>query len=277
MHYVSASPSLLSHLGRYVGSSVVIKARVPVRTMSQQIGVKLEPQNQLERNLVSALDGNPIERMAFYKTIVAPKTALYLVKPPPTLEGSPELRIKTFTLEDRVWVPAYSSLRQLRVANTNLPFLEVPALAFLQLAESQKKNIFLNARAPLSKELPHEELTAILDGSIMQPYMWEPEQTALTLGEPTEKPTWVIDTLRRVFEKKPGVKAAYLAVYNNPDSKFLVAVDVAEEWEALIEEVSAILKGHSVPGDAVDFICLSTGTDALRQFFDTYQPFYKAS
>lgn len=268
MHLVS-NQFLFSSLGRFGP-----KIRAPIRSMTQ-ISVSLEPQNQLEHNLVGALDGNPIERMAFYKNILAPKTELFLVKPPPTLEGTSELRIKSFTLDDRVWVPAYSSIRQLRAANTNLPFLQVPALPFLQLAESQKKNIFLNARAPLAKELPHEELTAILDGSILQPYMWEPEQPALTLGEPTEKPAWVIDTLRQIFKKMPCVRAAYLAVYNNPDSKFLVAVDAPEEeWEALIEEISTILRGHPVPGDAVDFVCLPTGTDALRKFFDTYQPFY---
>jgi len=213
--------------------------------------------------------------MSFYKTIVAPQTELFFVRPPPSPESGVELRIKTFTVDGRVWVPAYSSLRQLRAANTNLPFVGVKALPFIQLAQSRQKNIFLNARAPFAKELPHEELTAILDGSIFQPFVLHEQNALLTFGEPTEQPSWILDTLRVLFSSHPSVQKAYLALYNNPTPKFLVAVDVSEgEWDHLLEGASAVLRGNTVPGEAVDFIRLSTGTDSLQQYFTSYQPFY---
>jgi len=136
----------------------------------------------------------------------------------------------------------------------------------------------LNARAPFAKELPYEELTAILDGSIFQPYELQPEQSALTLGEPTVQPTWILETLRGLLVTHTSVQNAYLALYNNPNPKFLVAVDMPEaEWESLIQGVSSALRGNPVPGEAVDFVRLPTGTDALQQYFRGYQPFYSKS
>lgn len=286
MQGVAANPSLLIFLRRFVGSSQFLTSSNRVRsvrgrrsiTQSKGIQLKaLEPQNLLEQNLLGALEGSPIDRMSFYKTIVAPQTELFLVQPPPSLEAGSEMPIKTFTLDDRVWVPVYSSLRQLRAANTNLPYIGVRALPFIRQAQSQQKNLFLNARAPFAKELPHEELTAILDGTIFQPYVSQSERSALTLGEPTVPPTWVLETLKKLFVTRLSVQKAYLALYNNPEPKFLVAVDIPEsEWENLIHDVSMVLRGNVVPGEAVDFIRLSTSTSDLQQYFDKYKPFYQA-
>jgi len=211
--------------------------------------------------------------MKFYKTLTDPQTDVFVVKPPPTVAETQ--RIKTFVLDNRIWIPFYSSLRQLRAANSNLPYLEFKCLPFLQLAHTQKKNLFLNARAPFAKELPFEEICALMDGSIFQPFEYAPDQPWLPLGEPTAQPEF-LSVLKQFFSSKESVQKAHLALYLHPRPKFLVAVDVPEsEWQDLIEGVVLVLKGcTSVPSDSVDFIRMSSDSEALRNYFAGAQPFY---
>lgn len=229
---------------------------------------------------------DPAQRAQFYKVLA--ESDLFVVQHGEVPESSGvavmpegfELRIGAVELDGRPCIPVFSSLTHLQASlDEEAGYLAINAMELMTLIEGDE--MVLNPGMDYGKVFSREELKSILDGSIWQaPESYCVEQdTQVMLGQPTNYPHSLADTLARLFKNLKEVKRAYLAHFFNPemDEKphTLVGIEVSNNWEHVVAQAGLVAQEVEVPDPPVDFIQL-TGLGGVEDYFlHECAPFYK--
>ena len=125
--------------------------------------------------------------------------------------------------------------------------------------------VVLDPASPYGKVFLPAEIEGLLDGST-----WRAEEgyvaerdTEVLLGQPARYPDELVAALRRLFEKRGDVEAAYLVHFYNPErdeqAHSLVGLEVSGDWGRIVGEAGMVAAGVEVPDPPVDFIELRGG------------------
>lgn len=243
-----------------------------------------EPENPFEESLVRAID-EPGHRSQFYRDFLAADLYVGLHGPPPPMENGAlkpgtGVNIQGVETGDKTYLAVFSSLPRLRVfLDEETATLRVACRDLLEMTGGAE--LMLNPGSDYGKEFVVEEIAALLDGSIFERERRVVERpTQVLLGQPANYPRGLVDALRRVYEPRPEVKAAYVAWMVHPGREesgaLLVAVETAGEWDGLSAESGGVAQGFGEEYGAVDFVQLER-EGALWGYFRNVRPFYRRS
>ncbi len=247
--------------------------------------MRFEPQNKLERSLVSAVK-DPACRPQFYKDLI--ESDIYFIEhgnPPVrggrvTLAQGYQLRIQPVEIKGKSYLPIFSSLPRLQAAlKHEAGYISMNALKFLELTKDA--DVFLNFGSDYGKELTSAEIASILDGSIGKPaerYVAK-KNTNVVIGQPARYPGKLADALKRYFGKRNDVKRAWLAHFYNPETgekpHTMIALEVSGDWDQISGEIGIIAESVEIPDPPLDLIQI-TGRGGIEDFFlKKIKPFYE--
>lgn len=244
-----------------------------------------DPQNTLEKSLVHAAS-DPAHRPQFYKDLVESDFFIVQEGPPPetsgrkTLSEGTSLQLRNIEWEGRSYIPVFTSLPRLQATiQAEVGYLALNALEFMKI--TQGAELLLNPGSDYGKAFTKEEIASIVDGSIWKPteqYIAKKE-TQVMIGQPSNYPTMLADSLTRYFKKTKQVKKAYLAHFFNPDNDekphTLVAVQVTGDWDSVMAGAGMVARDTEVPDPPVDFLQI-TGRGGIEDYFtNDCKPFYE--
>jgi len=184
------------------------------------------PTNALEEALVRAAR-DPAARAGFYEVLLE-STVLLLTPEPPAHEGSRTLqtdetvKLVTMTGADRTFVPFFSSRQALEQAlgakGRTQGFLAMGARDAFELLSQREAWAVLNPGLAYGKEFTAAEIRGLARGSVNEPDRRTYEkETRVILGQPAEYPHRLVELLSKIFSSHPGIEAAYLAHFCEPD------------------------------------------------------------
>jgi len=243
-----------------------------------------EPQNKLERSLVSAAK-DPACRPQFYRDFVESDIFFIEHGHPPvrggrvTLAQGYQLRIQPVDINGKSYLPIFSSLPRLQaVLKHEAGYISMNALKFLEITKGA--DLILNSGSDYGKELTSAEIATILDGSIWSPserYVAK-KNTNVVIGQPARYPGELVGALKRYFEKRNDVKRAWIAHFYNPETgekpHTMIALEVSGNWDQISGETGMIAKSVSIPDPPVDLIQI-TGRGGIEDYFlKSTKPFY---
>lgn len=121
----------------------------------------------------------------------------------------------------------------------------------------------------------------IIDGSIWKPsesYQVKKE-TQVMIGQPSNYPHHLVDSLGRLFKGLKEVKRAYLAHFFNPEEDekphTLIGIEVSGNWEQVVSQAGLVARDIEVPDPPLDFMQM-TGRGGVEDYLlNECEPFYK--
>lgn len=243
-----------------------------------------EPQNPFEESLVRALD-EPGHRSQFYRDFLAADFYVGLHGPPPPMENGAlkpgtGVNIQGVEAGGKTYLAVFSSLPRLRAfLDEETATLRVACRDLLEMTRGSE--LMLNPGSDCGKEFSTEEITALLDGSMFEHERFVVETpTQVLLGQLDNEPRRLTDALRRIYEQRPEVKAAYVAwmIYPGREESgaLLVAIETAGEWDGLSAESGGVAQGFGPEYGPVDFVRLER-EGAFWDYFRNVRPFYRRS
>jgi hypothetical protein len=247
------------------------------------------PTNALEEALVHAAR-DPAARARFYEVLLE-STVLLLTPEPPGEEGSRTLQkdetVKLVTMAgaDRRLVPFFSSRQALELAlgprGRTQGFLAMGARDAFALLSQGEAWAVLNPGLAYGKEFTTTEIRALTRGSFGEPDRRRYEkETRVLLGEPAEYPHRLVELLTRIFASHPGIEAAYLAHFSEPErgepAHPLIGI-LGQIDDAVMRESG--LAAEAVSTLPVDFVRIDPGATrgVSTYFLRESKPFYRRS
>jgi hypothetical protein len=244
------------------------------------------PVNELERLLMSA-GTDPAARPAFYRAL--PEHELFIVTEGPLPEREQSIvvgenatmEIRMIDIDGTLHAPVFSSVERIAtVAPRVLGYVAMAGRAVLSMLRG--KPLVMNPGSEYGKIFTPEEVESILDGSI-----FNAQETPdvggknILLGQPKDYPHHVTEPLRRFLSTRREVKAAYLAhafiadVDKAPHT--LIGLDVAGDWQRVVEEAGIVVREVVKPGEIIDFVRLSpNASDTIGRYLQqNTAPFYQ--
>jgi len=243
-----------------------------------------EPQNVLEKSLVKAA-ADPAHRPQFYRDLVA--SDLFVIEHGDrsmtgghrVLEEGMGLQIVNIEWEGRPYIPVFTSLPRLEaMIGEKSSYIAINALEFMKITLGAE--LMLNPGADYGKALTKEEIASIVDGSL-----WRSNEsytvgkaTTITIGQPANYPTRLVEALSRYFKGTKQVQRAYLAHFMNPEHDetphTLIGVEVSSDWDSVIAGAGMIARDIEVPDPPIDFVQI-TGRGGVDDYFiNQCTPFY---
>ncbi len=242
------------------------------------------PVNELERLLLAAAI-DPAARPTFYRAL--PEHQLLIM--PLGRQPGPEqqvmlvnepIEIRMLEYEGDSFAPIFSSVERIsEVIPEDAGYLAMNGRDLLVMLRG--KNLILNPGAGCGRTFGHQEVEAILDGS-----MFGPQETPdvggpeTELSQPDEAPQQIIDTLTRFLAKRKEVNAAYLAQSSIPGSKqaprLIIGLDVSGRANSVLDDASAAIQDVTSAGQIVDFVEMTTNADdEVSAYLRQQTPFHK--
>ena len=247
--------------------------------------VTFTPSNPLEESLVKAAH-DPAHRPQFYRDLLASDIFLIHQGPPPDRPGThvagegERLIIRPLSLDGKEYLPIFSSLAALQaVLSEQVSYVALNAAAFFKMTTGA--DVVLNPGSDYGKELTKDEIAGLLDGSI-----WKPpggyevkRDTPVQIGQPARYPKDLVKALSRLFTTVSEVRAAYLALFYNPQQDerphTLIAIEATGNWESVVAQAGMVAGAIAVPDPPIDFMRL-TGRSGIEDYFGREcRPFYE--
>lgn len=242
------------------------------------------PANELERLLLAAAS-DLAARPAFYRAL--PDHELFIItegrKPAAeekvTLTNEP-IQVRMIEWDGEEFAPIFSSVDRIGVfATEQVGYLAMQGRDILKMLRG--KNLFLNPGSEVGRTFGHQEVDALLDGSMSEPL--ENQAAAgkkIQLSEPAEYPHQLTEALGRLFAKRKEVNAAYLAMATIDDGApphILIGVEVSKNWQSVVEDAAVVVREVNQSGDMVDFAEVTADpSDFVSNHLRTQTtPFYK--
>ena len=181
-------------------------------------------------------------------------------------------RIPVFTAKERIF--------DKNVIKEKVTYLAMKGEDLFNLAKGA--SFILNPYSDYGKELFPAEVERLLNGTILEgrhEQITITKNTDVLIGQPANYPTEIVNSLTKLFEDRPAVKAAYLGWIHDPSSPqpphLIIGLDMTDEnAENIINECGFIANQYLEPEEIIDFIKI--GKSGLSDYFvnDT-QPFFK--
>jgi len=141
--------------------------------------------------------------------------------------------------------------------------------------------LILNPYSDYGKELLPEEITKILNGSILESNKKElkiKKSTNVLIGQPAKYPTEIVKSLSNFFSNRKDVLKAYVAWIHDPSSDdpphYIFAIDTSGDWRNISDEAGFIANQILDKNEFVDFIQITNRGGINDYFLNDAQPFY---
>jgi hypothetical protein len=245
-----------------------------------------EPANELERAFLRAAKDS-IHRPAFYRLLLESDVFVATAddQQPEVTDGTgtnaTQLRLLNLERNGVAWLPFFTSmscLQQCLPSVLNPWQLNARALFEATLGAS----LVLNPNAELSKEFLPEQVTRLLDGSILGGEFWTVGQnTTVLLSQPADYPTELAAALSRAFAANAEVAAAYLALasFQSDDARphLMVGVETRGDWNRIVADAGYVAAGVLKEGEYIDFIPMNDPkvSSIASYMTKSTKPFYK--
>lgn len=252
--------------------------------------MEIEEENTLERILRLAAD-EPAHRPEFSTVLL--KSTVYILseigfsseeEKVINLEAGSNISIQNWNREDGTQViPFFTSLEVLKKSiELDQTYFALPAKSLFEMTLGA--TLFLNPRSDYGKEFIPDEVEQLLSiGLSQQPSQRIVEkQTKVLLGQPSNYPAKMVDSLIQLLSKHKNVNKGYLALMHDTsvDEKphLIIGIEADGDPELVIREAGNVA-GESTPdGEPVDLFRVSRSDEGISQYFinDT-KPFYERS
>jgi hypothetical protein len=229
-----------------------------------------EPENDLERSFVRAAN-EPAHRPDFVRTLMDAEIflALEFSGAPPvagpdgqmTLPKGTTLTLRSLTKGNQSFVPFFSApVRAHAIFKSDHVAPEKTRDLFQRYPQAQ---FVLNPGSEYSKDFLREEVVRLLSGDFGVGFerVHVEEGTRLLIGQPAEYPDKLVAALSAAFEQEPSIAAAHLAqaAYGDKPSHLVIALDIGEDWDALMQRLGPRMRGLLPSTQVVDFVPLTGG------------------
>lgn len=259
--------------------------------MHKGIVLEITEENKLEEILRLAAD-EPAHRPEFCEVLLA--SSIYVLghtgmtesdeEEEVNLEAGSNIQIQHWEKPDgSPVIPFFSSLEVLQKSiKSEDSYIALPARSLFEMTVGAE--LFLNPKSDYGKEFIAEEVQHLLSTGISQAPSQRvvEKETKVLLGQPSNYPAKMIDSLTQLFSKNSDVKAAYLALMHDTsvDEKphLIVGVEAEGEVEKLMREAGNVAGDTGPEGEPVDLYRVNQNDSGLSQYFITEtKPFYEKS
>ncbi|EQA43966.1 protein SseB [Leptospira broomii serovar Hurstbridge str. 5399] len=246
------------------------------------------PENPLELALSKAAT-EPAYRPEFYRLLL--ESQLFVlgesdIEPDANgvLQSEASIQLINITFENEYYIPIFSSLRRLEeYISGKESYLNFEAKAFFQFTKGSQ--FFLNPGSDYGKILKAGEIEGLLNGSLWRPNerIEVKEETEIFLGQPSDYPHKLVDSLKLIFKEKKEVKRAYLARIFNPSSgdpgHILIGIEISNEadWDEVMKDTGFVAK-EAMEG-LIDFVRVNplekSSNSVSSYLINDTKPFFK--
>lgn len=248
----------------------------------------IEEENELEQKLRLAAN-EPAYRPEFSALLL--ESTIYVLgdtgspaldEETVNLEAGSNISIQNWEREDGTPViPFFTSLEMLQKSiEEDNSYLALPARALFEMTLGA--TLFLNPRSDYGKEFIPEEVQHLLSVGLSQ----EPSQrivekeTKVLLGQPSNYPSKMIDSLTQILSKHKNVNKAYLALMHDTsvDEKphLVIGIEVDGDYELVMREAGNVAGDTAPDGEPVDLYRVEPNDTGLSDYFiHETKPFYE--
>ncbi|MCP4160543.1 MAG: enhanced serine sensitivity protein SseB [Deltaproteobacteria bacterium] len=243
-------------------------------------------ENKLEEILKLAAD-EPAHRPEFCKVLL--NSTVYVITPDNQMGETEDAIISAGSkIEIEFWqkpdgtqiIPFFSSLQLLQNSiEQELSYIKLPAKSLFEITLGT--TLFLNPNSDYGKEFVPGEVETLLSVGLSQipTQRITEENTEVLLGQPSEYPSKMIDSLTQLFVKHKNIKHAFLAIMHDTsiDEKphLLVGIEADGDLESVLKEAGVVAADTAPNGESVDLCCV-TGSDTISKYMiNETKPFYE--
>jgi len=246
------------------------------------------PENELERLLVQAstdIGARPAFYHAFLDSILLVPCNARNTPADDSSQNVVNLEdvqsvIQMRDSEGNLVIPVFSSFPRLQETHIGrVVCLQITGKILLDLLGTEK-TIVLNPVSEHSKEFPPQELVALQDGSMFkQPeHQTYPPDAEVQPGLPPGYLEALVDALKSLFARYPGITRAYLASLQSPGAGValhpVVGMDLTDNWFDIVRDAGLVAREILGEGQYVDFLPLRQGDAVSDYMLSTITPFY---
>lgn len=249
------------------------------------------PEELLEKSLVQAVN-DPAQRTLFYRNLL--EASVYILADSGLADKggdliiapNHELDIQHWEMQDGLsTIPFFSSLAMLQqaVGDNEQPFMTLPARDLFAMTRGAQ--LFLNPKCEYGKAFYPQEVEMLLEtGGLQAPQEQVTlEGGTLSLGQPQEYPSAVVDALTKLFSERRIVRRAFLAQIHDKSADDVPNLLIGLELEAgdddaghLIQETGSIASAALAEDAPVDICLIGETSDGVSHYLTTHtQPFYQ--
>jgi hypothetical protein len=241
-----------------------------------------EPANLLEIALKKAAD-DPAGRPLFFRELLDSKVLIIPAgEKPQIINGvvpqNSKINIANIEFGGRPCVPFFTSEARLAPGTD---YLVLDAKALFEITRGAY--LVMNPGIAYGKEFYPDEVARLLDGTIFAPRERYVAQKAMpvTIGEPKDYPSELVDALVRLYSGKPVVKRAWVGFYHNPERDaeggLLVAIDLTDpnQMERISGESGIVIESLPKKHNFVDLVLYQDS--GVAGYFTKRKPFYQKS
>ncbi|PHS03794.1 MAG: endopeptidase IV, partial [Blastopirellula sp.] len=163
---------------------------------------------------------------------------------------------------------------------TEESFVALPARSLFKMTLGA--TLFLNPKSEYGKEFFPQEVEHLLSVGLSQ----SPEQrtvekdTEVLIGQPTNYPSRMVDSLTQLLSKHSNVKKGYLAFMHDTsvDEKphLIVGIEAEGDIEKVMREAGNVASDTAPENEPVDLYRVNENDTGLSQYFiNQTEPFYE--
>lgn len=199
-----------------------------------------------------------------------------------TLEAGTQVQIQHWEKSDGTAViPFFSSLEVLQKSiESEQSYLELPARSLFEI--TQGATLFLNPRSDYGKEFVPEEVAHLLSIGLSQvpSNRVVEKETKVLLGQPSNYPSKMVDSITQLLSKHSNVKRAFLALMHDTslDEKphLVVGIEAEGNIEKVIREVGNVAADTAPDGEPVDLYRVTENEPGVSDYLiNQTKPFYE--
>lgn len=236
-------------------------------------------ENTLERLFKEAAD-NEAARPYFYKELL--ESMVYIcphdpVFPSEKSEDMSTVRLATILHEGTNYVPLFTAPKRVPPGSR---CYQIPAKVFFEVTKGS--HLVLNPGHLPMRTFTPDGVARLVSGAVFAPekeFTIKNEAPSM-IGQPSVKPTRLLEQLSKLFAQNPVTLRAWLGWYQHPQIEakpgYLIAIEVrcGANFEDLAGLVSVILREVGTGGPYCDVVQY-TGR-GLTGYFRSQKPFYRA-
>jgi len=242
-------------------------------------------ENTLEKSLRLAAD-EPAHRPDFFKTLL--NSTIYVLGTAGAGEGQINLEAGS-NISIAHWqkpdgsavIPFFSSLQTLqRSMDSEESYIEIPARSLFEITLGTP--LFLNPKSPYGKEFFPEEVRHLLSDEIGQKPVQRmvEKDTKVLLGQPSQYPSKMVNSLTQLLAKHRNVKRAFLALMHDVSSDqkphLIIGIEADGDIELVMREAGNVAGDTAPDGEPVDLYRVHEGESGLSDYFlKQTAPFYE--
>lgn len=249
--------------------------------------VEITEENKLEEILRLAAD-EPAHRPRFCEVLLSSQVFLLGTTGVPGADGEVDLDAGS-KVQIQHWekadgspvIPFFSSLEVLQKSiNSEESYMAIPVRSLFEMTKGA--TLFLNPKSDYGKEFVPEEVAHLLSLGLSQAPSQRvvEKETKVLLGQPSNYPSKMVDSITQLLAKHGNVKKAYLALMHDTsvDEKphLIVGIEADGDIEKVMREAGNVAGDTAPKGEPVDLYRVNENDAGLSQYFiNQTKPFYE--